>query len=352
MSDLKFMKKIFAIFVFIFSNSFVFAQNVNIPDINFKHCLINNPLINTNGDNEIQVSEATAFTGYMDCSSKYISSLQGIEAFTNITGLNAGNNKLTSIDISQNINLESLSLPYNQLTELDVSKNTKLTSLVLVNNKLSAVDITKNLLLYDFWIDSNMLTNIDLSKNIALKSLYANKNHFTNLDLSNNLDLGFISCGDNQIKNMDLSKHNKLHFFSAPRNNLTSLNFKNGANTLITYFNILENPDLTCVQVDDTNYSTVNWTQKDSQTSYNTDCLLSTAENGKNQITIHPNPVKDYLYLSKIADIELYNSAGHKIKSEKQVNIIDVSKLSKGIYFIILKENSGAKIYKTKFVKE
>jgi hypothetical protein len=36
---------------------------VNIPDANFKAYLVGNTAINTNGDTEIQVSEATAFTG-------------------------------------------------------------------------------------------------------------------------------------------------------------------------------------------------------------------------------------------------------------------------------------------------
>ena len=37
-----------------------FGQNVNIPDANFKSYLVGNTSINTNGDSEIQVSEATA----------------------------------------------------------------------------------------------------------------------------------------------------------------------------------------------------------------------------------------------------------------------------------------------------
>ena len=37
-----------------------FGQNVNIPDANFKAYLVGNTAINTNGDSEIQVSEANA----------------------------------------------------------------------------------------------------------------------------------------------------------------------------------------------------------------------------------------------------------------------------------------------------
>ena len=56
-----------------------FGQNVNIPDANFKAYLVGEPSINTNGDSEIQVSEATAFNGTIDCSFLNISDLTGIE---------------------------------------------------------------------------------------------------------------------------------------------------------------------------------------------------------------------------------------------------------------------------------
>ena len=43
------------------------AQNVNIPDAVFKALLVNNPAINTNGDGEIQVTEATLWWGLCGC---------------------------------------------------------------------------------------------------------------------------------------------------------------------------------------------------------------------------------------------------------------------------------------------
>ena len=39
------------------------AQNVNIPDARFKSLLVANAALNTNGDAEIQLSEAQAYTG-------------------------------------------------------------------------------------------------------------------------------------------------------------------------------------------------------------------------------------------------------------------------------------------------
>ena len=62
-----------------------FGQNVNIPDANFKAYLVGNSYINTNGDSEIQVSEATAFSDTINCSNLNISDLTGIEDFISLT---------------------------------------------------------------------------------------------------------------------------------------------------------------------------------------------------------------------------------------------------------------------------
>ena len=112
-----------------------FGQNVNIPDANFKEYLVNNTAINTNGDNQIQVSEASAFKGEIDCSELNISNLKGIEAFTALTNLRCNYNQLTSLDISQNTALTYLDCQNNQLTSLDVSKNIALTYLECGGNQ-------------------------------------------------------------------------------------------------------------------------------------------------------------------------------------------------------------------------
>ena len=61
------------------------AQNVNIPDANFKNALISAG-VDTNEDGEISYAEAEAIT-YLDVSSKNISDMTGIEAFINLDTL-------------------------------------------------------------------------------------------------------------------------------------------------------------------------------------------------------------------------------------------------------------------------
>lgn len=52
---------------------------VSIPDANFKNALLNhNPVIDTNSDNEIQISEAVNFTGNLTLHNQGISNLTGI----------------------------------------------------------------------------------------------------------------------------------------------------------------------------------------------------------------------------------------------------------------------------------
>ena len=117
-----------------------YAQNVNIPDANFKAYLVGYTQLNTNGDAEIQVSEATALT-YLDCSNLNISNLTGIEAFTALTTLQCRQNQLTSLDVTQNTALTYLDCSDNQLSSLDVTQNTDLTRLYCHDNSLLCLNV-------------------------------------------------------------------------------------------------------------------------------------------------------------------------------------------------------------------
>ena len=100
------MKKLLLFITLFISVTTLQAQNVNIPDANFKNALLNHtPVIDTNGDGEVQVSEANAFTGAMEVTNKYIMDLIGIEAFVNLTELYCSSNNISNLDVSYNTNL-------------------------------------------------------------------------------------------------------------------------------------------------------------------------------------------------------------------------------------------------------
>ena len=226
------MKRIL-LFLSVFLSANLFGQNVYISDANFKSYLIGNSDINTNGDTEIQVSEASAFSGAIFCAGLNISDLTGIEAFTSLTELYCGGNQLTSLDVSTNTALEALLCEYNQLTSLDVSSNT------------------------------------------ALEGLYCGGNQLTSLDMSSNTALLWLACIDNQLTSLDVSNNTALTFLDCADNQLTCLNLANGNNTNIMQesFAATNNPNLTCIEVDDAEWSLSNWTDYiDPQTSFSEDC--------------------------------------------------------------------------------
>jgi hypothetical protein len=114
---------------------------VTIPDTNFKSSLVANTAINTNGDTEIQCSEASAFTGQIYLYNESISDLTGIEAFVNVTNLYCAFNNLTSLNLSSNIALEELYCHSNSITNLDFSTNTALNKLNCSSNALTSLNI-------------------------------------------------------------------------------------------------------------------------------------------------------------------------------------------------------------------
>ncbi|MFT5778772.1 MAG: hypothetical protein ACI837_001728 [Crocinitomicaceae bacterium] len=240
------MKRIVLLITTIVSLSFgTQAQIVNIPDVNFKAYLVGNAAINTNADAEIQVSEANAFAGTINCSTLSIFDLTGIEAFTALTNLQCTSNSITVLDVSNNINLTNLHCTLNPITILDVSSNTGL-----------------------YWLDCDdlLLTTLDVSNNTSLEYLYCNGNSLTSLDVSQNILLLELICHANQ---------------------LSSLNAANGNNTNIINFFATNNPNLTCIEVDDAVYSTTNWTSIDAASSFSENCCsidLSVTETG-NTIT-------------------------------------------------------------------
>lgn len=155
------------------------ADLVYIPDTNFKSWLVANASINTNGDSEIQYSEAQAFTGQISVNGKKIVSLTGIEAFTALTDLRVLNNSLITLDVSANVNLKELHVQTNDLVSLDVSANTQLTKLRAFDNELTNLNIKNgnNTKLTLFEATGNRLTCIQVD-NVA----YAQANFATKVD--------------------------------------------------------------------------------------------------------------------------------------------------------------------------
>ena len=84
------MKHIYLFFVAVFAIQIAQAQIVNIGDPFFKSEILNTG-IDTNGDREIQVSEALTLTS-LSIGFNNIKTFEGLEQFTNLTFISIGGN--------------------------------------------------------------------------------------------------------------------------------------------------------------------------------------------------------------------------------------------------------------------
>ena len=226
---------------------FVSAQVVYIPDSAFKAYLVGNSGINLNGDDSIQVSEATAYTGTIEVTYSGISDLTGIETFTTLTALDCSHNSLPSIDVSNNTALTSLICTWNDLNNLDVSACKALTYLNCYNNDITSLNVSGCTSLTHLVCDYNDLTSFDVSGCTALVTLDCDYNDLTSLDLSNNTALKECYCyGNFSLTSLDVSNNTALRELWCNYNNLTSLDLSNNTalTGLLCYGNNLTSLDL------------------------------------------------------------------------------------------------------------
>lgn len=358
--------KYFYTFLLLLTCTFLSAQIVYIPDINFKNALIAEG-VDTNGDGEIQISEAEAVIN-LNVSLWNISSLEGIQSFINIEKLYCDNNRLNALDVSQNIELVELHCYANEISNLDVTQNTQLKRLWCQINQLTDLDVSQNLNLEDLSCSSNQLTVLDLSENLNLERLDFSMNSLESVDITQNLNIEMLHCWNNQLNSLDLSQHTALVEVICFNNELTSLNIANGNNEILYTLVTENNPELACIQVDDENAARpiceeglpIGGWCIDEWTSYSEYCSLAVMDWEKSNFSLYPNPVFDELILSTESvvshlEVKVINMEGRlldvrKYKSVNQVSL-DVSYLSSGIYFLNIKTENGNREVK-KFVKQ
>ena len=122
-------------------------------------------------------------------------------------------------------------------------------------------------------------------------------------------------------------------------------------------FNASINPNLYCIVVDDIDYSTINWTNINDDSTFKeneTDCEnLSIVDNDfELDVTIYPNPTDNYLFIEgnvNPVSISIYNLLGAKVIAKSNTDKIDVSELSKGVYIINISD--GVSQTNRKFIK-
>jgi len=321
--------------VCIFTGLNVQAQNITFVDPHFKAALVANPLVDLNGDGEIQKTEANAFSGSLDVSSSSIFDLSGIENFTNLVVLDCSHNGLTTLDLNANLQLVRLACNDNMIHTLDIADNTELRMLDCNNNVISQLHLGMNNLLEYLGCSSNDLNVLDLSDNVQLRILDCSNNHINYLDLSPNYNLTALNCADNQLSILNVANSNN--------DNISAAAFD------------AKNNNLQCIEVDDPTQATQNWnSQIDAWSYFSNSCITLGGQTAASvemvdELTVYPNPVDDILTIDlgdtyEKVTVEIFNTLGAIVMTQnfKEISKTNINlNLNAGIYTVRINTPKG-----------
>ena len=339
---------------------------------------------------------------YLDCYNQngQIDSLN-LSQNTALQFLDASGNSITSLDLNNNTLLEHLTCNFNQISDLDLSNNLQLKGISVDHNSLTSLDLTLNDSLYGVSCSWNVISELDLSNkpnlefvfcenstlsvlelnNVpSLNSLWCSGNQISELDVLNKPNLEQLFAGDNLLTSLDLSSCGSLIWIWLNSNHLFELNVANGQNTYMAGFpggglyyipDFTDNPDLTCITVDDVEHCAEWWNTEgypifenpngyvaiDSTMYFSSDCAsVLVDEMSAESVLIYPNPATNHITvdLNGLEEtnsiLKMYDFSG-KLVFEKQsssITTIDVSYFVKGMY--TLEVSTSDKVLRSKVV--
>ncbi len=270
-------------------------------------------------------------------------------------GIKIEGNKVSEIDLYHNnltgiippeignlIHLKSLIFWDNNLTGIvpvELGNCTNLKTLSLEVNALTGtipVQLSNCTLMDGFFINGNQFSG-------ELPDFYSswqNLRHFV---------IGLYDSESNYgiTGTIDLSNNSNLKVCWVSNTNISKLNIQNGNNINIyrRSFRAKNNPSLNCVLVDDVNYSTTNWLDIDNTATFvanQTECNILDVNDliYDQNIIVYPNPANDLIYVEikddqQLKSIQIISLLGKEILNTTSLKI-DASRLSKGLYFILI----------------
>ncbi|WCO02614.1 DUF7619 domain-containing protein [Psychroserpens ponticola] len=212
------MKSFLLSFLFLITFLIGNAQIIDIPDANFKNGLLNYvPVIDTNSDGEIQISEAELITELYFQDIEYINSLEGLESFVNLIDFTMGNinNYSTTLIIENLPNLTSVNF-FSSVSSIALINLPNLKELAMGNT---------NSQYYSF---EELISNCNC---VDLEVLILDYNHITSIDVSSFVNLEYFVCSHNyELTSLDVSQNINLTTLDLSLSEgLQYLNIKNGS---------------------------------------------------------------------------------------------------------------------------
>ena len=173
----------------------VVINETNFPDYDFRYYLqnehvgyiINGQYVYPGADGVFTDAELAA-TNNMNPAYFHttIKTLQGIEYFTSLRALICHNNRLTTINLSNNKLLENLSLYRNELTSLDLTSNTRLKSVECqYNTTMTSLNVSGLTQLTTLYCNNCNLSTLNISGCTGLQKIWMYGNNLQGTQASN-----------------------------------------------------------------------------------------------------------------------------------------------------------------------
>lgn len=260
----------------------------DVPDQLFEEFLVEQKLDDV-VDGKLNTRNAMAYTGTINYKKLVggrqteMKSVQGIEAFVNITGLEIVGCKVTSINLKNATKIKYIAVGGTNVSNLDLSKCTELEEVMCHNNE-NYKDANGNLM----WGGYLGLTSLDLTNNLKVKNIWVWANRLKTLKVNHLKNLQVLWVNHNpELESLDLTNMPNLYQIIA--NDCPKLNYINIKGTYLrqldpsnpmvkasvpVYFNTENCPSLTKAFVQNvplvSTYaaSNSNFWKKDAQTAY------------------------------------------------------------------------------------
>ena len=250
---------------------------------------------------------------------------------TNLTGIRANYCGIQNVVFPNTNNLMSIELDHNSISSFNMSQLTN----------LSRVDLSYNTLLDIMGNNCTQLRYLNLNYNTDLITLSGSEQYVDTLLINN--------CG---FSGLNLSNCINLKTLDCSANNLNCLNLKNNSNNLINYINTTNNFTLTCIDVDDSTFSSNNptWSSnKDPWSVYSENCAgncltSSIYEEHNSLFSVYPNPCENEIFITgdfTISNIKLSDLSGQDIYIDYTGNKVTITNVLNGIYILQFNTEDG-----------
>ncbi len=165
----------------------------------------------------------------LDCSNNRLKSID-VSENKNLKRLYADNNELLSLNMGNVNSLEELFCSHNKIGSIDLTHCQNIKRISLHHNALNVINIQNARQLLSLDITKNRIQEIDLGNNSFLKWFSCVDNRIETLGLEHNTAIEELYCGDNKIKRLDLQHLSKLKILNCKLNAIDALDLHNNKN--------------------------------------------------------------------------------------------------------------------------